>query len=690
MCCPCCCCFVLYWPGLTTWFYQDDFGWLNLRHDVHSARDLAGALFAPKAHGNMRPLGENAFWLGLGAVFGVEPLPFHICTFLTQSASLLLLGSIVQRLVGWAPAGLCAQILWLVNRGLAPAMGWSSIYNQVLSAFFFLLAFYFLLRHIETGRRAYELAHWTAFVLGLGALEINVVYPALAALYVFFGARPYLKKILPMFAVSAAAVMAHFYFAPPPHAGVYAPRVDSAIGATLWTYWRWVLGPMPAVAAALVAACVIALIVWGLGAASPPHYLAPRGLCFPCCRICPCPITRWTTTWRCPRSASRCWARMRLRRLGKFAAGRKNRDRTRHSGVYGDFPAGVVDRHPLAARTRRAGGRSGARRGRDSSGGEGKDHSAGRDRYRALLERRSGSAVPRQIDSGGVPCTGQRGAHSGGARSALEVRAAAGDRTARAGGERAVVYRFDGQMLHNETAHAGARWTEDEPRFVNIGDPVFCDYVGTGWRDAANGYRRMERVGTLRIAAPRSSGESLYIGVFETRDFLPRVRVHGAAVPVALARRDNDLSEFRATLPPEAAQWKQMEVAIESPLPGAAAVRLRGGAVSRRDFPALTGLRFFLALWVILHHLTGPGQKLEATALLLPHGLFTLIRGGYQAVTTFFVLSGFVLTRSYSATLWNRRNTLRYALGRAARVYPGLPAEPGGGGAVHSGRPDTG
>jgi peptidoglycan/LPS O-acetylase OafA/YrhL len=73
---------------------------------------------------------------------------------------------------------------------------------------------------------------------------------------------------------------------------------------------------------------------------------------------------------------------------------------------------------------------------------------------------------------------------------------------------------------------------------------------------------------------------------------------------------------------------------------------------------------------VILHHLTGPGQKLEATALLLPHGLFTLIRGGYQAVTTFFALSGFVLTRSYAAALWNRRNTLRYALARAARVYP--------------------
>ena len=31
-----------------------------------------------------------------------------------------------------------------------------------------------------------------------------------------------------------------------------------------------------------------------------------------------------------------------------------------------------------------------------------------------------------------------------------------------------------------------------------------------------------------------------------------------------LRQRDNDLSEFRATLPPEAVQWKRMEVTFES------------------------------------------------------------------------------------------------------------------------------
>ena len=94
--------------------------------------------------------------------------------------------------------------------------------------------------------------------------------------------------------------------------------------------------------------------------------------------------------------------------------------------------------------------------------------------------------------------------------------------------------------------------------------------------------------------------------------------------------------------------------------------------MSRRDFPALTGLRFFLALWVDPAPPHRPraeagGQRPPAAARIV-HA----IRGGYEAVTTFFVLSGFVLTKSYAATFWNERNTLRYAMGRVARVIPSI------------------
>jgi hypothetical protein len=98
----------------------------------------------------MRPLGENAYWLVLPAIFGADALPLHIAAFLTQCASLLLLGSVVRRLTKSGIAAFSAQILWMANIGLAPALGWSSIYNQILSGFFFLLAFYFLLRYVES------------------------------------------------------------------------------------------------------------------------------------------------------------------------------------------------------------------------------------------------------------------------------------------------------------------------------------------------------------------------------------------------------------------------------------------------------------------------------------------------------------------------------------------------------------
>ena len=112
--------------------------------------------------------------------------------------------------------------------------------------------------------------------------------------------------------------------------------------------------------------------------------------------------------------------------------------------------------------------------------------------------------------------------------------------------------------------------------------------------------------------------------------------------------------------------------------------------MSRRDFPALTGLRFFLALWVILHHLTGPGQKLEATALLLPHGLFTLIRGGYQAVTTFFVLSGFVLTQKLRGDGLEPAQYAALCDGAGGACVSRLFAQPRGGGAVYLDGPDSG
>jgi peptidoglycan/LPS O-acetylase OafA/YrhL len=87
-------------------------------------------------------------------------------------------------------------------------------------------------------------------------------------------------------------------------------------------------------------------------------------------------------------------------------------------------------------------------------------------------------------------------------------------------------------------------------------------------------------------------------------------------------------------------------------------------------FPALTGLRFVLAAWVMLHHISGKGMMLESWANSLPGSAASLLRGGYLAVQSFFILSGFVLAKTYANRNWTKDDLRKYAAARIGRIYP--------------------
>ena len=236
-------CLALYWLGLKAWFQQDDFAWLTLPSRLRETGDLWGMLFAPLAQGTIRPLSERVFFVLLYGLFGLDALPFRIVVFLTQFANLILVCAIARRLTGWRAAGFLAPILWTANGTLATVMSWTSAYNQALCAFFLLVSFWSLLCYVETGRRRYYVLQWAAFLLGFGALEINVVYPAIAAAYVFLVARKYLRPTLWLVAPSIIYVVLHWRFAPMPSSGPYLMHLDASILTSLGTYWTWALGP---------------------------------------------------------------------------------------------------------------------------------------------------------------------------------------------------------------------------------------------------------------------------------------------------------------------------------------------------------------------------------------------------------------------------------------------------------------
>ena len=237
-----------YRDGLSTWFVADDFAWLSLLHLARIRHDLLHELFAPMAQGTIRPWSERGFFMLLESVFGLDALPFRLVVFTTAAADVVLISWLTLRATGSRVAGFVAPILWTVNTALVRPMTWNSTFNEVLCPLFLLGALSLYIRYLDTGQRRFWWWQLVVFSLGFGALEINIVYPAIAAAWVLFsrdpkGALSPLTKILPLAVISALYFLLHRLAAPIPASGPYALFFDRSVLKTLALYWEWSLVP---------------------------------------------------------------------------------------------------------------------------------------------------------------------------------------------------------------------------------------------------------------------------------------------------------------------------------------------------------------------------------------------------------------------------------------------------------------
>jgi peptidoglycan/LPS O-acetylase OafA/YrhL len=84
---------------------------------------------------------------------------------------------------------------------------------------------------------------------------------------------------------------------------------------------------------------------------------------------------------------------------------------------------------------------------------------------------------------------------------------------------------------------------------------------------------------------------------------------------------------------------------------------------SRQRFDSLTGLRFFLAIWIAYFHV---GHMYDIDGF----GALPILELGVARVDMFFVLSGFVLTHVYWANRDRPFDFGSFMIARIARVYP--------------------
>ncbi len=91
----------------------------------------------------------------------------------------------------------------------------------------------------------------------------------------------------------------------------------------------------------------------------------------------------------------------------------------------------------------------------------------------------------------------------------------------------------------------------------------------------------------------------------------------------------------------------------------------KGRPRRKENLDALTGLRFFAALGVVMYHFARPALPRWS------YPLSNVIGSGYVAVSFFFLLSGFILSYSYLDGKGTMRGNRRsFYASRLARIYP--------------------
>jgi len=235
-------CLWLYWPGLITWFAMDDFAWLGLRLSIYTWDDLAAALFSPKAQGTIRPLSERLYFLGLEWLFGLDALPFRLVAFAVQLLNIWMVIRLVRKMTGSAAVGTVTAIFWIVNSALALAMSWTSAFNQILWPCFLLAGCHARWSWLTSGNRRARWAEWAFFLLGFGALELQVVYPAIAAAMTLLYRRERWRELAPFFLVAAGYAGLNRMMAPVQTSPVYTLYWDTSVTTTIGAYLRMATG----------------------------------------------------------------------------------------------------------------------------------------------------------------------------------------------------------------------------------------------------------------------------------------------------------------------------------------------------------------------------------------------------------------------------------------------------------------
>lgn len=228
----------LYRDTIGAYFFQDD--WFSLRiSNVTNIRDFAGFFIPRKDVIYYRPLGMQIPFFFIQRVFGINPFPFHLLTYITHALNILLVFTLLKLIKKDLFISLLGAFMYGLSAVFYTPMFWPATYAFILGPAFFFISFIFFILSLQNKQKKYYLFSLGAFFLGLFTNEMVIVLPLILFFYQIYLRKTNLRKLLPYFLTASVLLIMRFLIFRPPVTGSYQLELGKEIFTNLRGYLLW-------------------------------------------------------------------------------------------------------------------------------------------------------------------------------------------------------------------------------------------------------------------------------------------------------------------------------------------------------------------------------------------------------------------------------------------------------------------
>ncbi len=229
----------LYKDSFSAYFFQDD--WFTFSISKASSLREFIRFFIPRRDViYYRPLGMQVPFFLIRSMFGLNPLAFHVLTFLTHLVNILLVYYLIRLIIKNDYLAVIASFLYGISAVHYIPFLWFSTYPFILGPAVFLMSLIFYLKSIIRHQNFFVYSV-ISFILGLFVNEMMVTFPLILLLMCVYlnKFKKNLIHILPFITIDMIYILTRFLFFRPPSDGAYQLAINKEVLLNLRGYVLW-------------------------------------------------------------------------------------------------------------------------------------------------------------------------------------------------------------------------------------------------------------------------------------------------------------------------------------------------------------------------------------------------------------------------------------------------------------------